>query len=217
MATTLRRATSDDVTFLTAAVINAEKSGSETVSYCNLFAISESAVRDLLGQILAEEIRGQELYIPNFLVAEVDGRPAATVSGWVEQETGKPSSLIKSTLFMYFLGAEVMTNAASRLKLIGEVNIPREANALQIECVYTAEPFRGRGLAQQLIHEHIRVNREKAPHTQKAQVILLKNNAPALKAYEHAGFAITTERRSTDPAILDLLPCDTKILMERSL
>lgn len=217
MNVTFRRATAEDKEFLIDAIIEAEKSGTDTISYCAVFSISEAELRDTLSNILDEDMAGQELYIPGFLIAEVDGVPAATISGWVEKEEGMASSMIKSNLFMYHTDREVLMKAVPAMTLVNAVNIDREPMALQLECVYTAEGYRGIGLVSRLIEQHILACRQEGKEIRKAQIILMANNTPAIRAYSKAGFSIVKEKKSDKPEITNLLSCDTKIMMERNL
>ncbi len=214
---TIRRATENDIDFLITAIIEAEKSGSDIISYCAIFGISEAEFRSFLKSVFEEEVEGQEFYIANFLIAEIEGKSAATLSAWVEHETGVSSNMIKSNLFMYFIDREKVLNAGPNIQLMNEAGIPRESHALQIECVYTAPPFRGQGLTYQLIDEQIRLHRENGSTFNKVQIILLKNNEKAIRAYEKAGFTIAAEKKATNEAIFQLLPCDTKIIMEKNI
>ena len=127
------------------------------------------------------------------------------------------STMIKSNLLMYFIDRQKILNAGPAMALMNEINIHRDDNALQIECVYTAPKYRGLGLSSKLIGEHIRRKQEAAIQFDKVQVILLKNNEAAQKAYSKAGFSLVSEKRCADPAILKMLPCDTKILMEKEI
>jgi len=217
MSMTIRQATAEDKDFLIEAIMEAEKSGSETISYCAIFSISEDRLREALANMLDEEMEDQELYIPNFLVADVDGKPAATISGWIEKKNGMASSIIKSNMLMYSLDRDILLAAAPHLGLMNEVSITRSENALQLECVYTKPEFRGRGLAASLLEAHIKRVKEEGEPVDTAQIILLKNNTGAIKAYEKAGFSIVTEKTCNDDAILKLLPGNTKIMMERKL
>jgi ribosomal protein S18 acetylase RimI-like enzyme len=217
MKNTIRQATPDDKDFIITSIIEAEKSGSDAVSYCGIFSISEDQLRSLLSDILDEGIEGQELCLSNFLIAEVNGGRAATLSTWIENEEGIPSNVIKSNIFMYTMGRDKLLGALETIALMNQVNINRTENTLQVECVFTHEEFRGNGLTRQLIDESISTKKKNGASFEKVQVILLKNNASAIKAYEKAGFFIVEEKRCADSRILDLLPCDTKILMEKNL
>ena len=217
MEINIRPATEADKDFLITSIIAAEKSGGDVVSYCAIFNISEDELRTALGNILDEDMEGQELSISGFLVAEVDGEKAAALSTWVENVNGMSSNMIKSNLLMYFIDREKILNAAPNLSLMNEVSIHRDDHALQIECVYTVPKYRGMGLSARLINEHIKLRQAASMPFNKVQVILLKNNTSAQKAYAKAGFTVVAEKRCTDRAILKLLPCDTKILMQKEL
>jgi ribosomal protein S18 acetylase RimI-like enzyme len=213
----IRQANNNDRDFVITAIIEAEKSGGDNISYCSIFGITEERLHKLLNDILDEEMEGQELCLSNFLIAEVDGKSAATLSTWIEKKDGMTSNMIKSNLFMFLLDRDIIMNAAPAIGIMSEVNIPRTENALQIECVYTDKQYRGMGLASQLIIEHIRFKQEQGDKFNMAQVILLKNNSNAQKAYERAGFHVMQEKQSANPDILKLLPGDAKILMEKTM
>jgi GNAT superfamily N-acetyltransferase len=209
----IRQAKANDKEFIINSIVEAEKSGSDMISYCAIFSITEHELHDILGNILDEEMDGQEFCISNFLVAEVDGQKAAALSTWIEQGSG----MIKSNLLLYFLGGDKITIAAPHLSLLNEINIRREAGALQVECVYTDKKFRGLGLIKQLIEESIKWRLTQGNSFTKAQVILLKNNDSAIRAYEKAGFSIAQEKQCPEKNILKILPGDAKILMERKI
>lgn len=217
MSITIRPATAADKDFLITAIIEAEKSGSDVISYCRIFGITEEALREMLGNILDEEMPGQELCIDSFLIAEEDGQPAATLAAWVEGSEGMSSSMVKSNLLVYYIGADVMMDAIPKVKLVANTNIDRELGALQIESVYTAPAFRGRGLAQLLIEEQIKRWKAHGLEFEKAQIMLMGNNESAQRAYGKMGFTVTKTKTQDDPEILSLLPGNTKLLMERKI
>ena len=142
MQINIRKATEADKDFLITSIIEAEKSGSDIISYCAIFSITEEELRAALNNMLDEDMEGQELNISGFLVAEVDDEKAAALNTWVENANGMTSSMIKSNLLMYFIDRQAILNAAPAMALMNAVNIHRDNNALQIECVYTAETGR---------------------------------------------------------------------------
>lgn len=212
----LRGAIAADIPFLVDGIIAADKSGTDTLSYCTIFNLSEPEFRSTLGEILAENVTGQELCVSDFKIAEVAGTPAAAVCAWVEGTGGKPSGVLKGNLLLHFIGRDRIAAAALKLKLVDELTLHRSPGSLQIESVYVAAAFRGRGLFGQLLAAQLDTCRKRWPATSKAQIVLMKGNTAALRAYERAGFAITQERRCSSPAILDLLPDSCKVLMEKS-
>jgi ribosomal protein S18 acetylase RimI-like enzyme len=215
MSFNFRQAGISDKNFVINAIIEAEKSGTDVISYCAIFRLSEEELRELLGKILDEHLAGQELYLPGFLVAETGGEAIATMSAWIEKEEGMSSNMIKSNLFMYFLDRNKLLSSMAAIEAVNEVNIDRTEGALQIECVYTHPGHRGKGIAAQLIDEQIKWKREKGNTFSKVQIALMGNNQAAIRAYEKAGFCQSQSKSTDNPVLIDLLSCDTKILMER--
>jgi len=217
MSIIIRSATAADLDFIVTAIMEAEKGASGNVSYCRMFSITEVEFRNVLLGMLEEEVPGQELYLPGFLIAEMEGRPVAASCSWVEKAEGMASNMIKSNLLMYTMDRKVMLDAMPMLAIVNEVNIDREDGALQIESIYTAEGYRGRGLTQLLIEAHIEKWQQEGLKLTRAQIMLMEHNAGAKRAYEKAGF-VTAKRKSTsNKAILEILGGDTKILMERTI
>lgn len=217
MSIVIRAAEPRDKDFVIKAITEAEKSGADSISYCNIFGVTEQEISDILSNILDEEMPGQELYLPGFLIAEVDKQPAAAMSAWIEQEDGMASNMIKSNLFMYFVPREKLLNAMPEMAVVNEINIEREKNALQIESVYTAEGYRGHGLSAMLIKEHIESARQNGKQFDKVQIVLMANNESAVRAYGKAGFEVVRSRKTDNKAIFNLLSGDTKVLMERTI
>lgn len=215
--TQVRRAAEGDIPFLVDCIIAAEKSGTDKVSYCNIFGLSEAEFRGMLAEILEEDVPGQELCVSGFLVAELGGRAAGAICSWIEGTGSKASTLIKGNLLMHFIGRERIAAAAPNLKLMETLSLPRAPGALQLESVYVGAGHRGQGICARLLDEHQALARRDHPAVPRAQIILAKGNGAALAAYERAGFAITEERSSPDPRVLDLLPAASKVLMERPL
>jgi len=217
MDITIRRATEADKDFLVMAITEAEKSGSDTISYCAMFSITGEEFRGLVSNILDEDMNGQEMCISNFLIAEVDGERAATLGTWIEGMDGMSSNMIKSNMLLYFLDRDKVLNAAENIRLVSETNIHKETNTLQVEFGYTDARFRGLGLFARLLNEHIRVNMERYDWLNKVQSRPLKSNISSIKAHEKVGFSYVSEQRCTNSDILKILPSDTRILMERKL
>lgn len=213
----IKKGTLADKDFIIKSIIEAEKSGSDMISYCAIFKITKEKLYELLSNFLDEEMEGQEICASHFLIAFCDGEPAAAISAWIENAEGMKSAMLKSNLLMYYLDREIIEAAVPAINLMNQINILRTDGALQIECVYTAEKFRGMGLASRLIEEHISINKSLHPELKMVDIILLGNNEAAQKAYAKSGFKIVAERKCSDPEILKLLPCDTKVLMQKTL
>lgn len=213
----VRSARTSDVAFLVDAVIAAEKSGTDKLSFSTLFDLTEAETRETLSRILAEDIAGQELALSGFMISEVDGRPVAAMSSWLEGATGRPSGVIKANLLLHFVGRERFVAAASRLAKVNLIALHRTPGALQLDCVYVAPGFRGAGLVGLLADAHIDRAQRFGPRVSQAQIVLMGGNEGALRAYLKAGFAVTEERSASDPELARLLPSSTRVLMTRTL
>lgn len=214
----LRPADQRDLSFLVEAIISAEKSGTAHLGLATLFGLTEEQVRPLVGAMLQEEVDGCELSVSSFLVAEVDGAPAAALAGWVEgAEDGPASGLVKANLIGATYPAEALATLRTKAPLLSGVRIDREMHTLQIEYVHVDASYRGLGLTTRLIEAQVRrAARSAAPPT-KAQVQVFANNAVARRVYERSGFTTVRAFTAADPAVADLLPFHEKLLMERML
>lgn len=212
----IHRATADDKDFIIESILAAEKSGTDLLSYCAIFNLTEKEFTHILGQILDEDLTGQELCFSGFLIAQVNGMNAAAICSWAEGDEGA-SSLIKANTLMYFIGKEKFMAAMPALKLLEQVNIERTAGAIQLESVYTKTEFRGLGLSKLLIDAHIAEHKARNPGINKAQIILMNTNVSAIKAYEKAGFHVVQQKNTSDNSILKFLPGNSKLLMEKTI
>ncbi len=213
----LRRAAPKDRDFLIEAIIEAEKSGAQRISYCEIFSLTESALRTLLASILDEDFEGQELCISGFLIAEVDGECAGAACAWIEGESELPSTLIKANLLHHFLDADALSRARPWFDRLEALALARESGAAQLESIYVRPAYRGRGITGRILEEHLSRLRARVAGLAKAQIILVSGNDSAVRAYQKLGFRITQERRTDDPLLLSIVPGGVKVLMEKTL
>lgn len=210
----LRNAVSKDIDFIIDTIIEAEKSGSDIISYCNIFEINETDLRGILKVILEEDIQNQELCLSGFIVADSAGIPIGAVCSWVEAKDGSPSSIVKASILHYFIKKENIEKASEKKELLEELNITREPNTIQIESVYVNNNFRGLGVSGMLIIENIKKHLCLDDKLQKVQIQVAGNNESALKSYKKLGFEIKKKKVCNNKKILDILPSDSKVMME---
>jgi len=213
----IRKATTKDIPFLVDTIIEAEKSGTEILSYSTVFGLTELEVKNYLKQMLAEEVENSELSVSSFLVAEKDGVVAAALSAWIEGFGGMSSSMLKGNLLKYFLPKQCFERAAKINNVIRDVHIEYIPNSIQIGAGYVAKEFRRNGLLGILNKELIEslantINGEKVIY---AQIFPL--NLPSMKTYEKAGFDIILTKKSNNEEILKYLPSNEKILLKKVL
>lgn len=209
-------ATSADIDFVIDTIIEAEKSGTEKMSFCNIFSMTEPEVRSLLKRILEKDVTGQELSYSEYLICRVDGEYAGACTSWIEEENGYSAALLKADLLFDFVEREKLIEAQRIFSLIQGVNIEREPGTLQIAYAYVKPKFRGRGIIGLLMNEHIKNQKNRVPGINKAQLRITKTNENAARAYEKIGFVKIYERTVDNDEILKILPAKTKILMEKT-
>ena len=213
---TLKRATEADADFVVKAIIEAEKSGTDKLSYATMFGLTEAEVAEILKNAVLEDIPGQELCLSGFMIAFIDEVASGAVCSWIEAADEIPSSLLKANILYHFLGTEKLAKAGENSSLLEQINIPREAGTIQIESVFVHNKFRGLGVSNKLILELIKDTLLNSPGVSKIQIQLAATNLPALRSYEKLGFRTVATRHCEDARILQFLPSDTKIMMELS-
>ena len=130
-----------------------------------------------------------------FIVAEVDGRPAAALCGYSEAEHGTPSLVSGMADANRVVGRSEEEHATGwqRAGSIAQVAPEHMPGAWIVENVATAPEYRRRGLVDRLLVEILGKGRERAATI--ADIGVLIGNDPAQRAYEKAGFEVTGEKR----------------------
>ncbi|MEI6122459.1 MAG: GNAT family N-acetyltransferase [Bacteroidota bacterium] len=212
---TYKRATEQDIDFIIEAIVAAEKSGTKRLSYATMFGFDMAQVHELLRNAVLEDIPGQELALSGFIVAWIDENRAAAVCSWIEAADEIPSAVLKANVLYYFLGADTIAKAAEKAKMVADLDIPRQAGTLQIESVYVSNKYRGLGVSNKLILEHIRSSLQTTDGGfSRVQIHVAETNASAVRAYEKLGFETKIRKTCADKAVLEILPADTRIMME---
>ena len=130
-----------------------------------------------------------------FLVAEVEGEPAAALSGY------EPSAHHDNTFGKAFFNAlreadwseEEIQACFMRMAPSATCMPDPDDDTWIIEWVATRADFRGRGLAAALLNEILEEGRRRG--YQKSQISLLIGNDGAQRVYSSAGFAVFDEVR----------------------
>ena len=133
-----------------------------------------------------------------FLIAEVDGCPAAALSGY-EPRIGLGGNWeeanAQASRELGFCDADRQDMATAMASLGNPFpEIPQDRWV--IEWVATVAGFRGRGLIGTLLREILQ--RGRVTRYDKAQVGYLIGNTPAMRAYEAVGFKTVDEKRDPD-------------------
>jgi len=209
-----RKANTEDIPFIINAIIEAEKSGTEVLSYSRIFNITELEVEQLISNILDEELEGQEWCLAHFYIAEYANKQAACLSAWIEGLNGLGSGILKAQAMSYFLG-DKWQKSKSQLESVAMVQIPRSHGALQLENIYTAPDFRGQGIIGQLIDFVVANYPSDDIVSTYAEIHLMENNEKALHSYTKCGFLEDAKNTAADDVVLTLLPSKTRIALKR--
>jgi ribosomal protein S18 acetylase RimI-like enzyme len=212
-----RPATVDDVPFLVDTIIEAEKSGTDRLSYSTIFGLSEDESRNYIATMLLEEVDGCELSVSSFLIAEKQGKIAAAIAAWIEGEEGVPSTVLKGNLLNYTLPKKNIEKALSVNSILRDLHIEYITATLQLGLVYVAEAFRGQNLVSLLINYKVKQAQQVNPDVKEMYVQVFGNNVPAIKTYEKAGFKIVIDKESANKEVALYLPSNKKLLMKKEL
>jgi ribosomal protein S18 acetylase RimI-like enzyme len=213
----LRNASVSDIPFLIDTIIEAEKSGTDILTYSTIFGLSEEETKEYLAKMLAEEVDGCELSISSFLLAESGAQVVAAAAAWIEGVDGMPSTIIKGNLLNYTLPIKALEKALYLNSIVSDLHIAYIPNTIQIGLLYVSSAFRGQNLASLLIEEQIKSLLKKNTAPTGIYVQVFSNNLAAIKTYDKANFKIVLTKESTHKEILDYMPSKSKVLMKRDL
>ncbi len=133
-----------------------------------------------------------------FMIAEVDGEPAAALSAYENNEHG--GDIVDNAMVEAFkkLGwsFEEMTKIPDRIASFKSVKYVTHNNHWIIEWVATRSKYRGQGLVSQLLQRILEEGRNQG--FKKAQIGYLLGNVPAKNAYEKAGFEWVADYKHSD-------------------
>jgi ribosomal protein S18 acetylase RimI-like enzyme len=133
-----------------------------------------------------------------FVVAEVDGRPAAALCGYFEEELGMPAlqkGIAEADARLARTPAEIDAGMR-RIAPIFHVMPQQDAGTWIIESVATHPDYRRRGLVDALLSEMLERGRQRG--AARAGIGVMIGNHPAQRAYERAGFQVVDEKRHPD-------------------
>lgn len=197
MATSLVQARPDHARFIAWVVLTAFRSQLGRGLWD--FFIDEDEARCLRYlEALATTDTSHWAHHSNFLVAEVDGRPAAALCGYFDEEHGMHALQKAAPEADERLGRPREETAAGlrRIAPIFYVMPDHDPGAWIVENVATHPDHRRRGLVDALLTAILERGRKRgATH---ADIGVMIGNAPAQRAYEKAGFRVTGEKRNPD-------------------
>ena len=197
----IRQAEEKDIDFIIETIIEADKSGSNVISACNILNVNEKEYKDILKNILNDNIEGQEYGLSGFLVAELDNIPIGALGSWIEGAVGISSYILYSNILLFYLDKGKIPSILEKFKITKELSFRRETGAIQMEYGYVREEFRRRGVYTRLILESIKRYYPENKNIKKAQGICFKDNYKSLNASLKIGFKIIDSKLSVSHAI----------------
>jgi ribosomal protein S18 acetylase RimI-like enzyme len=194
MSTRIRWATADDVPFLVDVVMLSSRSHVPRGAWDLVFP-DDAARLSFLGRLLGAP-RLSWCHHRNFLVADVDGRPAAALAGYVEGAPGMVPDDDAIVAAAHAAGLSDAEIAAGFERVVPFVEcLPEKIGTPWIvEWVATLPEYRRRGLVHELLLEVLAEGRGRGHAA--AQIMILIGNVSAERAYERVGFRHRDERRS---------------------
>ncbi len=210
---TIRQASTDDIDFVIETIIESEKSGSNVISTCKIFDLTEDEYKNILKEVLLEDEGDFYYYLKGFLIAEDNGEFIGASGSWIEALDGISSGIMKTSIFSSYLNFEKLKKMKKDLSIIDSLSIPREPLTFQLEHIYIKDSFRKRGLFSMLIKENIKRNLARYPFT-KVQTIIYKDNTECYFPLLYLGFKVVKKTESKDSEIYKYYPYNSKVLLE---
>lgn len=214
----IRKATIGDVEFLADVIIGAEKSFTENLGLARFFELSEEKVKELIIAMLEEEVDGCDFSISSFFIAWYGDKPVGALGGWIEgYYDGMSSNMLKSNLIAHVFPRESVIKAQAKMAIIKEMlEIPRPPGTYQLEYVYVDNDHRGKRITQQLMDVHLAYAKQLDPNVTKAQLSCFENNESIIKAHERNGYQRIKRYVCDNAEILNYLPFNVKVLLEKT-
>jgi GNAT superfamily N-acetyltransferase len=192
----IRRATAEDIPFLSWVMFTAARSHLDKCVWETIFGESETGVRDLLERV-ARTAQTHWCHGSNFWIAEVEGKSAAALCGFVPETEGS-GPLGEAMLDVARNQLSYPEERISEILQRGAISMAGMPDDLEevwgVENVAALPKYRGAGLTDRLF-EHVLAKGRSRGFT-RAQILCLIGNDPAQRAWERNGFQLQSEQRN---------------------
>ena len=194
MSRAIRKATEADSPFIAWVELAAARSHLTRGFFDVSLATPEGQTLGIIEKICVSEVISFSHW-SGFLVAEVDGTPAAGLSGYDPAERGTETFItaVQDGLARSGWADPEIEQAFERLMPFTTCSMETPPDCWVVEWVATRAEFRGRGLVHSLLEEILEEGRRRG--FGQAQISLLLENHAAQRAYESAGFKAEEEKR----------------------
>ena len=193
----IRPARPEDASFLGWVIFTAGRSHCPRGLWDVLLGMSVEDAMAILEQLTLTEAQHTFRY-DGFIIADVDGRPAAALSGYDPKVSGL-HLVGPAVVEVYGKGAFEGRDRVDNPRGSAGVHecLPDEAEgAWVIESVATVPEFRRKGLIDALLEEILDMGRQRG--FKLGQVAVFIGNTAAQRAYEKCGFRIVDDKRHPD-------------------
>lgn len=198
MATSIRAACADDAAFLAWVMLAASRSHVPRGAWDLHVDGPDARVLAFLER-MAVQPEPSFCGWRRFLVAEVDGTPAAALSGYTTGDPGMhdptPAVVAASRAALGWGDADLVAAGARLGPFLTCVTEP-PADTWAVEWVATRPEFRRRGLVHELLLAVMDRGRSRGHRT--SQILVLIGNTAAQCAYERAGYRVVAEKRHAE-------------------
>jgi hypothetical protein len=222
-----------DIEFITTALIEAVKGGTNLFLFDRIFGISESVFAGITREILKEEVPGSEFYCGHFALVTWKKEPVSCLCGWEEGRGGTDSSLLKGMMLSHFIGMEKWQQGIKKMEIISKLGHKRQKGAIQMETAYKDREVYRRMLASMLqdsaaAQQQVDVMKplidfiaqrgaEENPTVNLMQASVNAGNKGSIGFLERNGFEIKRTTKSEYPGIREFYPDDAMVLLEKQI
>jgi ribosomal protein S18 acetylase RimI-like enzyme len=197
LATRIRPATAADADFVAWVILTASRSQLPIGAWDHYVDADEASVLAFLHRMVTQDVPSFCQW-DGFLVAEVDGVPAAGLSGYASSEPAmanpEPALIAASRAFGWTEAQHLA--AGARLGAFLTCVIEPPPDTWIVEWVATRPAFRRRGLVHELLLAILDAGRRRG--FARSQIMVFVGNTAARCAYERAGFVFTDDTRHPD-------------------
>ena len=213
----IRKAEKNDTSFLIRAIIEADKSGKSSSSYCNLLSISENELCEILESIFEEELEDVEFGFSSFyVVTDINNNPIAACSVWIEGENGIPSWQQRMMALRSFCKKDSIEHMLSFQGAIKGFMPDRSTLTVQLESVYVDPNYRSQGIVMMLLN-YILDAYTKKDDKSVFEVMTYSNNQSAINLYTKLGFAIVQQTTISSRVVNSIYSSEGMIKFEKKL
>jgi|tagenome__1003787_1003787.scaffolds.fasta_scaffold20968733_4 ribosomal protein S18 acetylase RimI-like enzyme len=198
---TIRSARPDDADFVARTILSAQRGYRARGWFDVALGWPEAQCLDFMARVATARAVSM-WHVSQFLVAEIDGKPAAALCALPAAGTGPAAwRAIEEVAVATGLGASELEAIRQRGAYTRACWVQGGEGDWMLEHVATDPAYRGRGLVQALIAHAL--DKGLAAGFTRATISFLIGNDPAERAYAKAGFIFADEKR--DPAFAALI------------